>query len=220
MTITKTAAVRRKRKKVSEMTQEEIDASFSNPQSKNYVSKQQLHQEVIDWQALVIAHNTAYNEIIVSYMTPEEISDKKNYQKHFDAALRKAVQDKKIPREPIMPDVIGSALLKICEGLSMRYNFRGYTYRDEMVRDAVVDCVRAVKKYDGFKFTNPFGYFSQIANYAFLGRMEKEKKAHKTKMDMAFDPNTETYSTQDGDGGDGFGITTDDLRGFYYENKV
>lgn len=211
---------KRARKKKSEMTQEDIDTSLTNPLSKNYVCKNTLHTEVIDWQNKVKAHNTQYHDDILSFMTPEQKSDKKNYVKHFDAAVREAAKQKAIPKEPIMPDTIGADLLKICDGLSKRFNFRGYTYRDEMVRDAVVDCVKAVKKYDGTRFTNPFGYFSQIANYAFLGRLDKEKKAHKTKMDLAFDPNTEIYSTMDGDDGSGYDISTDDLRGFYYENKT
>lgn len=210
---------KKKRTKKGEMTQEEINKSLTNPKSKNYVEPAILHKQVTDWQALVAEHNTKYEKEILSFMTEEQKKDKKSFKKYFDIALREAVKNKKIPPEPVMPDVIGIALLNICEGLGTHNNFRNYTYRDEMVRDAVLDCVKGAKKYNGKEYSNPFAYFSQIARWAFLGRLATEKKAHKTKMDLTFDPNLELYETVEDDKNDNYGVNNEDLRGFYYENK-
>jgi len=83
--------------------------------------------------------------------------------------------------EPIITEYIGSCFLKIAEGLSHKPNFSGYTYREEMVMDAVENCIKAIMNYDVKKATrtglpNAFAYFTQITYYAFLRRIAKEKK--------------------------------------------
>ena len=47
----------------------------------------------------------------------------------------------KIPL-PVVPDYIAECFLKICEGLSHKANFVRYTYREEMVMDAVENCLK------------------------------------------------------------------------------
>ena len=44
---------------------------------------------------------------------------------------------------PVVPNYIGECFLKICEGLSNKINFNRYTYREEMVMDAVENCLKA-----------------------------------------------------------------------------
>jgi len=83
--------------------------------------------------------------------------------------------------EPIITEYIGTCFMKIAEGLSHKPNFSGYTYREEMVMDAVENCVKAIMNYDVKKATrtglpNAFSYFTQISFYAFLRRIAKEKK--------------------------------------------
>jgi hypothetical protein len=95
--------------------------------------------------------------------------------------------------EPIITEYIGSCFLKIAEGLSHKPNFVGYTYREEMVMDAVENCIKAIMNYDIKKATrtglpNAFAYFTQITYYAFLRRIAKEKKQQDIKekyMDFA-----------------------------------
>lgn len=82
---------------------------------------------------------------------------------------------------PIVTEYIGTCFLKIAEGLSHKPNFSCYTYRDEMVSDAVENCIKAINNYDVTKTTrtgnpNAFAYFTQISYYAFLRRIAKEKK--------------------------------------------
>jgi len=66
--------------------------------------------------------------------------------------------------------------MKIAENLSHKPNFLSYTFRDEMVADAIENCVMYVDNFDPGKSSNPFAYFTQITYYAFLRRIQKEKK--------------------------------------------
>lgn len=89
--------------------------------------------------------------------------------------------------KPIIPDYIARCFLKISEGLSHKANFVRYTYREEMVMDAVENCLKAIENYNIETATrtnkpNAFAYFTQIAWYAFLRRIEKEKKQQDIKL--------------------------------------
>lgn len=88
---------------------------------------------------------------------------------------------------PIVPDYIASCFLRIAEGLSHKANFIRYTYREEMVMDAVENCLKAIENYDIEAATrtgkpNAFAYFTQITWYAFLRRIAKEKKQQEIKL--------------------------------------
>lgn len=89
--------------------------------------------------------------------------------------------------KPIVTDYIARCFLKIAEGLSHKANFVRYTYREEMVMDAVENCLKAIENYNLETATrtgkpNAFAYFTQIAWYAFLRRIEKEKKQQDIKL--------------------------------------
>jgi hypothetical protein len=88
---------------------------------------------------------------------------------------------------PVVPDYIAQCFLKIAEGLSHKSNFIRYTYREEMVMDAVENCLRAIGNYNIDTATrtgkpNAFSYFTQICYYAFIRRIMKEKKQQDIKF--------------------------------------
>jgi hypothetical protein len=88
---------------------------------------------------------------------------------------------------PIVPDYLATCFLKIAEGLSHKSNFIRYTYREEMVMDAVENCLKAIENYNLEAATrtgkpNAFAYFTQISWYAFLRRIAKEKKQQDVKI--------------------------------------
>ena len=100
--------------------------------------------------------------------------------------LQKA-QKQKSKKIPVIDNYIAECFLKIAEGLSHKSNFIRYTYREEMVMDAVENCLKAIKNYDIEAATrtgtpNAFAYFTQIAWYAFLRRIDKEKKQQDIKL--------------------------------------
>ena len=81
----------------------------------------------------------------------------------------------KNPKEPI-PNYIGECWMKIAEGLSHKPNFISYSYRDEMISDGIENCLMYFENFDPSKSSNPFAYFTQIIYFAFLRRIQKEKK--------------------------------------------
>mgnify|MGYP003351164150 FL=1 len=85
-----------------------------------------------------------------------------------------AVKHNKI--EPIVPNYIGECFLKIAEHLSRKPNFISYSFREEMICDGIENCIMYFRNFDPTKSNNPFAYFTQIIYYAFLRRIQKEKK--------------------------------------------
>lgn len=88
---------------------------------------------------------------------------------------RKENEERKVEPPPI-PNYIGECFMKIAEGLSHKPNFINYTYRDEMMSDGIENCLMYFSNFDPTKSKNPFAYFTQIIYYAFLRRIQKEKK--------------------------------------------
>lgn len=78
--------------------------------------------------------------------------------------------------KPRVPEYIGSCILKIATHLARKPNFANYTFREDMVSDGVENCLLYINNFDPKKSTNPFAYFTQIIYYAFLRRIQKEKK--------------------------------------------
>jgi hypothetical protein len=99
---------------------------------------------------------------------------------------------------PQMPRYVAECFLKISEGLSHKSNFVRYTYREEMVMDAVENCLRACKNYNVEAATrkgkpNAFGYFTQIAWYAFLRRIKKEQRQQDVKLNYLAESGLEEF---------------------------
>jgi len=78
--------------------------------------------------------------------------------------------------EPVVPNYIGECFLKIAEHLSRKPNFISYSFREEMICDGIENCIMYFRNFDPTKSTNPFAYFTQIIYFAFLRRIQKEKK--------------------------------------------
>jgi len=77
---------------------------------------------------------------------------------------------------PRIPNYIGECLYQIANRLSYKPNFVNYTYRDDMVADGLENAIMAINNFDPEKSANPFAYFTQIIYFAFLRRIQKEKK--------------------------------------------
>ena len=78
--------------------------------------------------------------------------------------------------QPPVTNYIGECFLKIANHLSYRPNFINYTYRDEMISDGIENCLQYCGNFNPEKSKNPFAYFTQIIYYAFIRRIQKEKK--------------------------------------------
>lgn len=107
---------------------------------------------------------------------------------------------------PKVPDYIATCFLRIAEGLSHKANFIRYTYREEMVMDAVENCLKAISNYNLEAATrtgkpNAFAYFTQITWYAFLRRITKEKKQQEIKLKYLTKASIENFVDNDLEGG-------------------
>jgi len=77
---------------------------------------------------------------------------------------------------PQIPNYIGECIYLICSNLTNRPNFINYPYKDDMIGEAIHDCIKAVPKFNAEISSNPFAYFTQIAWFAFIRTIKKEKK--------------------------------------------
>ena len=78
--------------------------------------------------------------------------------------------------KPRITNYLGECFLKIATHLSYKPNFVNYMFRDDMISDGIENCVQYIHNFDPAKSKNPFAYFTQIIHYAFLRRIQKEKK--------------------------------------------
>jgi len=125
-------------------------------------------------------NNADFSQAIVDYVT--EVNKAKDKQEQL----------------PVVPDYIAICFLKIAENLSHKSNFIRYTYREEMVMDAVENCLKAVENYNINATTrtgkpNAFAYFTQIIWYAFLRRINKEKKQQDIKQKFMSQSGVEAF---------------------------
>lgn len=85
------------------------------------------------------------------------------------------------PKPPI-PNYICECIMKICNNTSYHHSTINYTYRDEMVQDAIEICIRYIDNYDPDYSNNAFAYFTQTAKQTFWRRRETERKQHYFKL--------------------------------------
>tara|TARA_E500000331_G_C17262399_1_gene715821 strand:- start:2823 stop:3413 length:591 start_codon:yes stop_codon:yes gene_type:complete len=117
------------------------------------------------------------------------------YVKKAEAAKNKKIE------VPKVTNYIASCFLKIAEGLSHKANFIRYTYREEMVMDAVENCLKAISNYNLEAATrtgkpNAFAYFTQITWFAFLRRIAKEKKQQDIKLKYLTQSGVENFISE------------------------
>jgi hypothetical protein len=78
--------------------------------------------------------------------------------------------------KPQISNYLGDCFLKIATHLSYKPNFVNYMFREDMISDGIENCIQYIHNFDPNKSSNPFAYFTQIIHYAFLRRIQKEKK--------------------------------------------
>ena len=114
--------------------------------------------------------------------------------KAYKKLCRKAKTEKK--DKPPVDNYLGSCFLKIANHLSYRPNFINYTFRDDMISDGIENCLQYLDNFDPVKSKNPFAYFTQIIFYAFVRRIQKEKKQVTIKHKLIMDNNLDDFALQ------------------------
>ena len=92
----------------------------------------------------------------------------------YKTAVAEAVELEK--PKPRITNYLGECFLKIATHLSYKPNFVNYMFKEDMISDGIENCVQYIHNFDPEKSQNPFAYFTQIIHYAFLRRIQKEKK--------------------------------------------
>ena len=120
-------------------------------------------------------------------MSPARVMGRRKRSEHyvnnkeFLAALIKHRENIEIAEirgneKPRIPRYIGECFLKIATHLSFKPNFVNYMFKEDMISDGIENCVQYIHNFNPEKSQNPFAYFTQIIHYAFLRRIQKEKK--------------------------------------------
>lgn len=94
---------------------------------------------------------------------------------------------------------VAECIMLIAQNLAKRPNFSGYTFKEEMIGEGIINCLTYIHNFDPEKSRNPFAYFTQIIYYAFLRYLEKEKKQSYVKykvMDELHVHNINEHGTQ------------------------
>lgn len=106
-------------------------------------------------------------------------------QKFYDEMIqwKKSIKEAEETDEPKPPisDYIARCFLQIGENLAKKPNFMNYPFKEDMISDGVENCLMYCENFDPEKSNNPFSYFTQIIYYAFLRRIQKEKKQNYIK---------------------------------------
>jgi len=118
---------------------------------------------------------------IIKPMAKRKRSEHYVNNKEFLAALIKYQEDIEIARlqdktKPVIPRYIGECFLKIANHLSFKPNFVNYMFKEDMISDGIENCVQYIHNFNPEKSKNPFAYFTQIIHYAFLRRIQREKR--------------------------------------------
>ena len=121
------------------------------------------------------------------------LEEMKKYHKKVQSARKRNRKD------PPITNYIGECFLKIANHLSYRPNFINYTYKEDMISDGIENCLQYVANFDPEKSNNPFAYFTQIIYYAFIRRIQKEKKQTHVKHKMIEKQSYEYFTTMEGD---------------------
>ena len=125
------------------------------------------------------------------------------YKREYNESIK---NNKELPQ---ISEYLGSVFLKIAQRLSFRPNFINYAFKNDMISDGIENCLHYIHNFNPEKSNNPFAYFTQIIYYAFIRRIQKEKKQlyikYKSMQNYEISPEYVEYMNYDED----FKTTTD-----------
>ena len=127
---------------------------------------------------------------------PHYVDNKKFLQAMTEYRDKCNKAEEKGRKKPPVTNYIGECFLKIANHLSYRPNFINYTYRDDMISDGIENCLQYMSNFNPEKSSNPFAYFTQIIYYAFIRRIQKEKKQMQVKSKLIQNAGVENIMDQ------------------------
>ena len=130
---------------------------------------------------------------------PHYVDNKKFLEAMIEHRDKCEKAEKRGRKKPEVTNYIGECFLKIANHLSYRPNFINYTFRDDMISDGIENCLQYINNFNPEKSNNPFAYFTQIIYYAFIRRIQKEKKQVTIKQRMIQEANYDDMALQPGE---------------------
>lgn len=114
--------------------------------------------------------------------TKEHYVDNKLFYKEM-VEWKKKYKESQEMDEPAPPvsEYIATCFFHIAENLAKKPNFVNYPFKDDMIGDGIENCLMYCSNFNPRKSKNPFSYFTQIIYYAFLRKIQKEKKQNYIK---------------------------------------
>ena len=129
-------------------------------------------------------------------LKPHYVDNKKFLEAMVEYRNKCIKAQEKNRKKPDVTNYIGECFLKIANHLSYRPNFINYTYRDDMISDGIENCLQYMSNFNPEKSNNPFAYFTQIIYYAFIRRIQKEKKQMQVKSKLIQNAGVENMMDQ------------------------
>lgn len=135
---------------------------------------------------------------MANYIDKQELYDEiVRWQDAVAAACERGVEP------PVMPDTIGRAIIEAAYGLGSRWNFKDYSWVEEMILDGIEDATKAVPKFDrNHPKKNPFGFINFVIWRAFVTRIKSEKMYHEFRRQMMLDETIDAYDRGEFDDGE------------------
>jgi hypothetical protein len=127
---------------------------------------------------------------------PHYVDNKKFLEAMVEYRARCTNAEEQKESKPDVTNYIGECFLKIANHLSYRPNFINYTFRDDMISDGIENCLQYMSNFNPDKSNNPFAYFTQIIYYAFIRRIQKEKKQMQIKSKLIANAGAENMMDQ------------------------
>ena len=127
---------------------------------------------------------------------PHYVDNKKFLEAMIEHRDKCEKAEKRGRTKPVVTNYIGECFLKIANHLSYRPNFINYTFRDDMISDGIENCLQYMNNFNPEKSKNPFAYFTQIIYYAFIRRIQKEKKQIQIKSKLIANAGVENMMDQ------------------------
>ena len=127
---------------------------------------------------------------------PHYVDNKKFLEAMIEHRDKCEKAEKRGRKKPEVTNYIGECFLKIANHLSYRPNFINYTFRDDMISDGIENCLQYMDNFNPDKSKNPFAYFTQIIYYAFIRRIQKEKKQIQIKSKLIANAGVENVMDQ------------------------
>lgn len=81
-------------------------------------------------------------------------------------------------------NTLGSMCIKLVERFSSRSNWRGYSYRDEMIGSSLVQLTNVILQFNEHKSQNVFSYASSCVNNVFIRVLNLEKRHQSIRDDL------------------------------------